>query len=233
MRIPFTKLEIPMGRFVAPLANKLPFPIVVPVLHGPARGAKWILGSCEPNYWLRSYEEAKVHRFAGMLRSDAVFYDIGANVGYYSIIAAPRLRQVFAFEPFSENVTFLRKHFHLNRFTNCNIVESAVGNIDGTVGFMVGDTNCEGRVISDGAFRVRSLRLDTFIQTNPPPDVIKIDVEGAELTALLGATQMLSKYHPVIFLATHSDELDGDCRSFLVENGYRIEEIEPNELLAT
>jgi FkbM family methyltransferase len=233
MRVPYTSVEIPIGRFVAPLANRLPFPIVVPILHGPARGAKWILGSSEPNYWLRSYEKAKVVRFVDTLHTDSVFYDVGANVGYFSLIAAPRCRQVFAFEPFPDNVGFLRQHFRLNRFSNCMVVEAAVGDIDGSASFAAGGTRCEGRVVRDGALRVPSLRLDSFVKDNPPPHVIKIDVEGAELGVLEGAARILSEHHPTVFLATHSDALKQQCHDLLAQQSYQIDEIETNEFVAT
>jgi hypothetical protein len=57
----------------------------------------------------------------------------------------------------------------------------------------------------------------------PPPRVMKIDVEDAELRLLEGALHVLTQYHPTIFLATHSAALDRDCRSLLRSLGYDVQ----------
>jgi len=80
MRVPFTNRYVPLGKITA-LAKHLPFRVTLPILHGPAQGMKWILGSTEPNYWLHPYEREKVDRLLTYLNPSSVFYDIGANVG--------------------------------------------------------------------------------------------------------------------------------------------------------
>jgi FkbM family methyltransferase len=193
---------------------------------------KWIAHASEANYWFGTYEKAKATRFAGMLHPRTIFYDLGANAGYYALIAARKCQSVYAFEPLPERITYLYRHLKLNSLANCTVVESAVGDTDGKVQFAVGPTRHEGQVRNDGTLTVVSGRLDTFCQTHPVPSLIKIDVEGAELAVLHGAARLLTEHHPAIFLATHRADLDRDCRAVLVEYGYQIEEIEPNELLA-
>jgi hypothetical protein len=99
--------------------------------------------------------------------------------------------------------------------------------------FTPGRTNCERKVDPDGLFRFRCVRLDTLCDGHPAPDILKIDVEGAELDVLRGGARMISAKHPAIFLATHSDELDRECRAFLAAFGYRIRGLDQRELLAT
>jgi FkbM family methyltransferase len=190
---------------------------------------RWILGSTEPNYWLRPYEQAKISRLLTYLRPDAIFYDIGANAGYYSLIAAHHVRHVYAFEPLPINVRYLRRHIAINRLLNCTTVEAAVTDRDGMTSFHLGRTRCEGAVGDGGDLLVHAVRLDSY---QVQPDVIKIDVEGGELGVLEGARRVLA-HHPVIFVATHTADLYHQCRRLLMECGYRVEDLEAGELLAT
>lgn len=63
----------------------LPPGLVLPVLQGPLRGRRWIVGSGVHGYWLGSYELAKRRRFEQLVQPGQVVYDIGAQVGYYSL----------------------------------------------------------------------------------------------------------------------------------------------------
>jgi FkbM family methyltransferase len=231
MRVPFTNRNVPLGNVIA-LAKHLPFRVTLPILHGPARGMKWILGSTEPNYWLRAYEREKIDRLLTCLNPKSVFYDIGANVGYYSLVAARKCQSIFAFEPLPANFDYLRRHIAINQLQNCTPIEAAVADHEGMVSFSEGNSTCEGAIRETGTLLVHALRLDTFIEQARVPDVMKIDVEGGELDALRGAKRLLTEHHPVIFLATHSNELDRKCREFLLQCGYQVENLENRELIA-
>jgi len=232
MRLPYTNVEIPLGWLVSPLANRVPRTATMRILQGPARNLRWIAGAGQPNFWLGTYEREKVEEFSKWLKPSSVVYDVGANAGYYSLVAARRSAEVYAFEPYPENAFFLREHFRTNKLTNCNAEECAVGSVDGMVAFAPGRTNCEGKIDPDGLFRFRCVKLDTFCDGHAAPDVLKIDVEGAELDVLKGGTRMFSAKHPAIFLATHSEVLDRECRAFLAAFGYRIRDLDHRELLA-
>ena len=233
MRIPYTKTDIPLGWLVAPIANRVPRTATMRILQGPARNLRWIAGAGQPNFWLGTYEKEKVSEFVRFLTPQTVVYDVGAHAGYYSLVAARRCAAVYAFEPYPANAFFLREHFRKNKLANCHAAESAVGNVDGPISFTPGRTNCEGKMNADGLFRFGCVKLDTFCETAPAPDLMKIDVEGAELEVLKGGARMISAKRPVIFLATHSETLDAACRAFLEAFGYRIRELAHDELVAT
>lgn len=57
-----------------------------------------------------------------------------------------------------------------------------------------------------------------------PPDVIKIDVEGAELLVLRGASRTLTEYHPTLFVEIHGTQQHAECCTFLAAKGYRLKE---------
>ena len=60
----------------------------IPIMQGPLRGCWWIVGSGNHGYWLGSYEQTKARRFVQAIHQGAVVYDVGANVGYYTLLAA-------------------------------------------------------------------------------------------------------------------------------------------------
>ena len=84
-----------------------------------------------------------------------------------------------------------------------------------------------GHFSPEGEMLVPSTTLDSCIYGEKglrPPSVVKIDVEGAELEVLHGASRALSEFHPKIFLEIHGTQLHSDCRAFLTARGYSIEE---------
>jgi hypothetical protein len=83
------------------------------------------------------------------------------------------------------------------------------------------------RLSPDGEILVPSTTLDNCVYGEErlrPPDIIKIDVEGAEFEVLEGASRALTEFHPTVFLEIHGTQLHADCRDFLLAKGYSIEE---------
>lgn len=202
----------------------------VRVLQGPLRGKKWIAGSCTHGCWLGSYEYEKQLAFCRELRKGAVVYDLGAHVGFYSLLAstlAGKEGLVFSFEPALRNLEFLRKHLELNGISNCRIFEAAVSSVDGFAAFDPGPGHSQGHVVDGEArhtARVQTIKLDTlvFSQKLPPPDLVKCDIEGGEYEALKGGEAMLERFSPLIFLATHGEEVHTRCCQMLRRLGYDL-----------
>lgn len=202
----------------------LPPGLVVRVVRGPLRGRKWVVGAAPHGAWLGRIEPLMLSRFVALLRPDSVVWDIGANVGLYTLAAAPRAARVVAFEPLPRNLALLRRHLALNNMTNVEIVEAAVGTTDGTVHLSEGDSPSVAWVTPDGALTVTALSLDEWVKgrADPAPDVVKIDVEGAEMDVLTGGQRSLT-HGPAIILAVHSPDLASQCLAWLHGRGYRVE----------
>ncbi len=204
----------------------LPGAMEIRVFQGPLRGYRWIAGSANHGCWLGSYEQAKQRLFAAAIRPGMVIYDLGANVGFYSLLASALTGakgRVFSFEPSERNLDYLRRHIARNRVANCAIWPVAVGREESMGNFSAGTGPCEGHLASEGT-PVRVVALDPLIASGelPPPHLIKCDVEGGELAALHGARTALETHRPTIFLATHGEEIRRACHQFLHSLDYRL-----------
>jgi FkbM family methyltransferase len=172
-----------------------------------------------------------------------VCYDVGANVGFYTLLLSRLVGphgSVVAFEPLPSNVLALRRHIELNHCTNVVVKAIALSNHDGEARFAESPSNSMGRLSEDGALVVSCQRLDTIVSGGcPPPDVLKIDVEGEEAKVLEGAQEILQTARPIVFLATHGPSQHVASIALLKGNGYHIEGLagEPidstDELIAT
>lgn len=223
-------LKAPLNLLKAPL-NRLSPTTVVTILSGPLRGKKWIIGASRHAYWLGLYEKDKSKHFARHIKSGQVVYDVGAHVGYYSLLAATRVGReghVWAFEPVPENFAFLQRHIELNRIPNITCMQTAIARSSGTTYFRMGGTRSTGKLSSQGELAVAALCLDDLVSacSAPLPNVIKLDIEGAELDALQGARNLLLASHPKLYVATHSESLHRDCIEYLAGMKYEVTVLE-------
>jgi len=220
-----------LGKILRLALSLIPPQTEVRILRGPLRRKKWIKGAGPNAYWVGTYEVARVRAFADAITQGAVIYDVGANVGIYSLIASLRVGvtgRVYAFEPLDRNLRYLRRHITLNNVLNCTVIEKAICNEDGTRRFSAAAWESSMAKLSpDGEILVPSTTLDGCVYGEKhlrPPDILKIDVEGAELEVLEGATKALSEFHPKVFLEIHGTQLHAECRAFLLAKGYEVEE---------
>jgi FkbM family methyltransferase len=216
-----------IGRILRLPLRLIPPQTVLPILQGPVRGRKWIVGSGNHGYWLGSYEIGKTALFAASVPVGGVVFDLGANVGYYSLISSFRAGpsgRVCAFEPLPRNLAYLRHHLALNQIENVSVIEAAVAERGGMARFEQDSSTSRGRIGGQGSLEVRCIELDEWIEQEgiPMPDLLKIDIEGAELLALRGAQRILTSRRPPIFLSTHSGNVHRECLELLASFGYRV-----------
>jgi FkbM family methyltransferase len=206
----------------APLAL-IPREAVVPVLSGPNRGFRWIVGSHTHGCWIGWYEKSINFRLPELVSPGATAFDVGANVGYYTLMLSRLVGptgKVFAFEPNERNLLYLRKHLTLNQITNVEIVAAAVSNVTGIAKF-TGDKST-GRLSNSGR-DVPTVCLDGF----PRPEVVKMDIEGGEGDALLGSQRILSERRTNWFVAVHGYRASEQTTKLL--EGYKVEWIESDD----
>ena len=208
----------------------LPRDLAVPSLRGELRGTKWIIESQRHACWLGIYEKALQAVVAREVKPGGVFYDVGANVGFYTLLASALVGpgKVFAFEPVPMNIYYLKRHLELNQIKNVELFEAAVSDRNGALSFLEEETRAMGRLQPGGNCFVQSVTLDALFQKGriTSPDYIKMDIEGAELQALHGASGIFRDFHPILFLATHGQDVHKDCCRLLESWGYEYRRLD-------
>jgi FkbM family methyltransferase len=187
---------------------------------------------------LGSYEFEKQQKFVKAVSPGAVVYDVGANVGFYTLLASKLVGSeghVIAFEPVPRNLRYLRDHLTLNQCTNVTVIEVAVLEKESMVFIDDSLGSSMNRVSDSGRLEVSSVSLDELFLSGriPKADVIKMDIEGSEYRALCGARRLLAECHPIIFLSTHSPDVHRRCCDLLQSLGYRLGTIGSRWILDT
>ncbi len=201
------------------------------VLQGALKGKKWIAGSSTNGCWLGSYEYEKQLLLQKLIKEGDIFFDIGANAGFYTLLASSLVGKrghVYAFEPVEENLRYLREHLLLNHSDNVTVIDAAVSESSGQSTFASGPNRSMGRLSPQGQIQVQMVTIDALIAQREVarPDFIKIDVEGGELGVLKGARLTLATFKPQIFLATHGEAVHGGCCELLKSIGYRLSSLD-------
>ena len=215
-----------MSQYIKHFFKILLFPIVVRIKDGPLKGGKWILSS-GINFILGKYEPEKTRAVSERVKKNYVIYDIGAHVGYFTVLMSKlsgSKGKVFAFEPRPINLLFLKKHLRINNCGNVVLTESCVGATQGDCQFNTRTGTGTGHVSIDGNLKTTMIVLDELYESNDisAPDFIKIDVEGGEFEVLNGAKYIIEKHRPTILLATHSEGLHRQCLLFLEKYDYKF-----------
>jgi len=172
---------------------------------------------------------------------DSVVYDVGAFQGIMTLFFSKQAKHVVAYEANPETFVRLRENVELNNLTRVTLRNLALSDAEGSIelrfdalmpGAASGDQGV-GSQIAALSHRLRTVRvpavtLDDDINRNrlPAPDFIKIDIEGAELSALRGMKRTLATYAPRIYMESHGATFDEKERKvativeFLNEHGY-------------
>jgi len=155
------------------------------------------------------YEAKDFTMLLQLVRPGAVFLDIGANIGWYSVHVAVRdpLARVIAVEPIPSSYGWLLAAIAANNLPNVTAINAAVGAERGTMTLFVdptisGAASAAPSTGTDGLQRVScavSTIDDLVADHGGTVDVVKLDIEGAELFALEGAASTLAAHHPIVF----------------------------------
>ena len=167
-------------------------------------------------------------------KRDNVIFDVGSNIGYYSILSSKYAKMVYSFEGLKENNNLLMESIKINNLTNIQVYNNCISdkkefyepfnNIDfnncgniGGLSFIKSETNsyCE------------SITLDDFIEENhiEKIDLMKIDIEGGELKAIKGCLRTLSKNiidNIIIEISPCFNDDSNEILSILKNNNYNL-----------
>lgn len=214
----------------------IPINISLPILIGPLKGFKWITGAAAGPAKgvapiLNLTESSQLNLAKDLIPKNGISFDIGANVGLYTLLFSRYSKKVYAFEPLYRNIEYLYQVLKINNVVNVEILHLAVSDFNGDMFFREGSNIALGKLNESGKIIVSVISLDSFIfNRRIYPDVLKVDVEGSELSVLKGAKEYLKKFNPIIFLSTHSEKLKKDCIHFLVNLDYVVNPINANDI---
>lgn len=183
------------------------------------------LGYGEALFYDLDEERSVLRQFEDDVGADDIVWDIGANAGLYAVFATVQGADVIAFEPAPENATACRQNLQLNG-ADAEVIQVAVSDFCGTAKLSLRDQT--KHTILDSEHAVETLEVpvktgDKLAKERSPPSVIKIDVEGAELSVLRGLSGVLRENPPrLIYCEIHPNQGDEDVRYLLQEAGYAV-----------
>jgi FkbM family methyltransferase len=184
-----------------------------------------------------AYEIKTIKEFINLLKGKDLVIDVGAHIGKYTILAAKLSKKVIAIEPNKENFTILERNIRLNRLNNVYALNLAAFNKNSKLKLYIGDTSGQHSIFKKyGNYQsVDGIKLDSlFKRLNiKKVDLIKIDVEGAEVQVLLGMLEYLKKRRVKnIIIEVKPNNLRKIKRLF-EKLGYLIKKIEDENYLVT
>lgn len=200
------------------------------VLLGPLRGAV-----CEEDLEkvLGIYELHVQEMFKTILKEGDVVYDVGGHHGYHSLLASKlvgNIGKVYVFEPLPENRDAIARVVSANDCGNCTVLSIAVSDTIGRTPLFFGTNDSQPSLLArpGGSLMVETTTLDDFASRHRRPNLVKVDVEGAEYAVLLGARQLLATDPPITWVVElHTREVREPVRRVFDRNGYRVEELTP------
>lgn len=201
--------------------------MILPIIRGPLKGKRWIVGAAAGDgkglsIIINQSEPEQLKYAAGLLQDDFICFDIGANVGFYTLLFSLKAREVYSFEPLPRNLMYLAQMIRINSLSNVRIIPCAVSDASGIRRFSDEKRHSLGHLSQNGTIPVLTTTCDQFVsETGISPQLLKIDVEGSEFSVLKGAHSLLQSAHPSILLSTHSNELRESCLSYLNTLGYK------------
>jgi FkbM family methyltransferase len=195
------------------------------IMRGSMAGVRINLGGSFLRYLTGDAEPEVQEALAELIEPGQTVYDVGANIGFFTILCSRLVGpqgKVYAFEPIPENVVTLRHNIALNRLTNVVVVERALSASTGTAEMFVSPWSAFHSLNVDGASKrenhgpdggeitVETITLDEFVlqQGISVPDLVKLDVEGAELLVLEGMHETLRTVQPLLLVEVHDTKDD-------------------------
>jgi FkbM family methyltransferase len=195
----------------------------------------------EKDFWLGTYEPEMQSALGELIKPGMTVYDVGANVGYVTLMLGKLVGikgKVFAFEALPDNVERLRRNVELNDYIDrVTIFPGAVAAGAGEVKFLVHSSGGMGKAAGSAGRDEQYLReiivpgisLDEFVyaQGNPPPQAVKMDIEGGEVMALPGMARVLAEARPLMLMELHGPESARAAWESLTSANYTLCEMRP------
>ncbi len=228
------------ARVLRPLINRLlpTGPTWVVIRSGYGKGLHLLIhAGVEKFYWTGMHERPVQQAMSRVLKPGTTFWDIGAHVGFFSMIASRLVGAsgyVHAFEPIERNRDRLLAAISMNGVDNVTVHNFALAAKSGqAVLYDIHGSSLMWTLVpqsgEQGGLAVRCCTLDDAAESARPPDLIKVDAEGAEVDVLRGGLNLLSTARPSLIVEFSNDALLGETRDLLPF--YTFERLTPRHWL--
>ena len=178
------------------------------------------------HFSLFNYEPIETEIVKTNVKKNDIVVDVGANIGYYTLLMAKNNASVFSYEPEPQNFTLLKKNVILNNFSsNVRLYNKAVSNFHGNSKLVLSDHSTGQHKLNKNRFGTKSIDVEVTKLELDKIDFAKIDVEGAELLVLQGM-KILPNKMLVEFQSTNLKESGSNYKDFFnFLEKYTIKEI--------
>ncbi len=192
--------------------------------------------------WTGSYELPFARALADAVVPGDVCFDVGGWRGFFAgVMALAGARKVYTFEPSPVNRPLIEQLITLNPRLPIEHLPVAVGEEEGRAAFELMPESSMGKLSTSpfqrdargqNQIEVKVVTLDELVASGrvEAPQVLKIDIEGAEGMALRGARRVLSDVKPRILMEVHSEALLSECRALLEAHGYVLRALDSRGL---
>ncbi len=193
-------------------------------------------------YWdnYQNFEYTDI--FVKLIKNTNVFYDIGANIGFYSLLAAFENKsvKVVGFEPASGPLFYFRENVSINKFDNIIIEPLALSHKEGSITFyeiknskysylehnLAGESNAGSKTTGRNFVpnKVKTTTLDRYAKKVDEQniDLIKMDTEGTEYLILENADTVLKEMKPIIICETLFNKIEDKLEKIMLNHGYEL-----------
>ncbi len=208
------------------------------IVKGPLTGYRLCLGKDDRNaYLVNEHEPEIVGFFSGLCQPGMRVLDIGAHIGYFTLLSSVKVGaegRVLTFEPNPVNYRKITTMVGLNSLKNVTVLPNAASDCECTVSFAVESTGQMGHITEsqqggEQTVTVQAVRVDDAVQRSglDRVDLIKLDVEGAEPKALAGMEGILRRWGPTVVCEWHPAAAGRDYAATFARLGYSYRLLEP------
>jgi len=186
------------------------------------------------------YEPVETEVIKGIVKEGDVVVDAGANIGYYTLILSKLVGpkgKVYAFEPGEECFDLLKENVKENKADNVILINKALSNKEGDIKFYV---NKKDKASSSLLEETKDLGVEVIVkgttldkEVPEPIDFLKMDIEGAELDALIGAPELLTNCETMVIEVPEERRDFEDIKQLLLENRYKIKRLDEGNILCS
>jgi FkbM family methyltransferase len=197
---------------------------------GPLAGMRLAISEHTSHTYIRGTYEVEMQRALDRLvRPGDICYDLGASIGYMTLLMARKAKWVYSFEPAPHAAKQIVANIRVNDLSNVEIVRRPVSDSERDVEFALTDNAYGSSIARDNKWpmlKLHSTSLDRFVEDHPIPHFLKIDVEDEEVRVLKGATRLLAEQRPRICCELHSLRSANEVLEILAHKDYFVTKLD-------